>query len=167
VAQVATGRGSDLLTVVGVLLGHSRGKARCLGDLITEDGVVRETLPADGEPAQASYLVPFDRAELSPANSLLKLLRRPGSASSRAVGARPRLTPSTSGCADNRAQDCFWTYDDETRCGPAGRGLRGGNAAGRADAISLRWGREVQGSGSAPPARSDLIQPWAIWRGTS
>ena len=48
---------------------------RCLDDLIAEEGVVRETLPGDGEPVQAVYLVPFHRAELSMANSLLKLLR--------------------------------------------------------------------------------------------
>ncbi|WP_341716299.1 ATP-dependent RecD-like DNA helicase [Micromonospora sp. FIMYZ51] len=49
--------------------------ARCLGDLVAEEGVVRETLPAgDGRELPAVYLVPFHRAEQSLANSLLRLL---------------------------------------------------------------------------------------------
>jgi len=63
---------ADATTILEV---PSELATRCLDDLITEDGVVRETLPADGEPVQATYLVPFHRAELSLANSLLKLLR--------------------------------------------------------------------------------------------
>ncbi len=50
----------------------------CLDQLVTEDGVVREPLPAS-DPADAStvaavYLVPFHRAERSLAGSLLDLL---------------------------------------------------------------------------------------------
>ncbi|MFY1658730.1 ATP-dependent RecD-like DNA helicase [Micromonospora sp. WMMD1274] len=49
---------------------------RCLDDLVADEGVVRETLPAaDGQPVQAVYLVPFHRAEQSLANSLTRLLR--------------------------------------------------------------------------------------------
>lgn len=49
--------------------------ARCLDDLVADEGVVRETLPtADGQPVQAVYLVPFHRAEQSLANSLHRLL---------------------------------------------------------------------------------------------
>ncbi|MFV2102081.1 ATP-dependent RecD-like DNA helicase [Micromonospora sp. LOL_024] len=48
---------------------------RCLDDLIADEGVIRETLPAgDGQPVQAVYLVPFHRAEQSLASSLLRLL---------------------------------------------------------------------------------------------
>jgi exodeoxyribonuclease V alpha subunit len=47
--------------------------ARCLDDLVAEEGVVRESFPERDE--QAIYLVPFHRAELSLANSLLALLR--------------------------------------------------------------------------------------------
>ena len=47
--------------------------ARCLDDLVAEEGVVRETFP--GVEEQAIYLVPFHRAEISLANSLLALLR--------------------------------------------------------------------------------------------
>lgn len=55
----------------------------CLDDLVGEEGVVRETLPAeaapagratDGAPIEAVYLVPFHRAEQSLAGSLLRLL---------------------------------------------------------------------------------------------
>ncbi|MGW2583874.1 SF1B family DNA helicase RecD2 [Streptomyces virginiae] len=48
----------------------------CLAELVTEDGVVRESVPGpDGEPVIAVYLVPFHRAEVSLANQLLRLLR--------------------------------------------------------------------------------------------
>ena len=48
----------------------------CLAELVTEDGVVRESVPgpAGGEPITAVYLVPFHRAEISLANQLLRLL---------------------------------------------------------------------------------------------
>jgi exodeoxyribonuclease V alpha subunit len=49
--------------------------ARCLDDLVAEEGVVRETLSGLDGPVSAIYLVPFHRAELSLANSLLALLR--------------------------------------------------------------------------------------------
>ncbi|MFF7984007.1 ATP-dependent RecD-like DNA helicase [Streptomyces sp. NPDC007901] len=48
----------------------------CLSELVTEDGVVRESVPgSDGQPVTAVYLVPFHRAETSLANQLLRLLR--------------------------------------------------------------------------------------------
>ncbi|MGW6412854.1 SF1B family DNA helicase RecD2 [Streptomyces vinaceus] len=48
----------------------------CLAELVTEDGVVRESVPGpNGEPVTAVYLVPFHRAEVSLANQLLRLLR--------------------------------------------------------------------------------------------
>ncbi|MEU9547189.1 SF1B family DNA helicase RecD2 [Streptomyces mirabilis] len=48
----------------------------CLSELVTEDGVVRESVPGpDGQPVTAVYLVPFHRAETSLANQLLRLLR--------------------------------------------------------------------------------------------
>ncbi|GAA1957984.1 SF1B family DNA helicase RecD2 [Kitasatospora viridis] len=50
----------------------------CLAELIAEEGVVREVLPAEeaeGEPVSAIYLVPFHRAEVSLTNQLLRLLR--------------------------------------------------------------------------------------------
>lgn len=52
----------------------------CLGELVAEDGVVREEIPSDdpAEPTAAVYLVPFHRAELSVANQLLRLLRVDG-----------------------------------------------------------------------------------------
>ena len=52
---------------------------RCLDDLVAEEGVVREKVPDDGsdhpdpEPIDAVYLVPFHRAELSLASTLLRL----------------------------------------------------------------------------------------------
>ncbi|MDT4993415.1 MAG: exodeoxyribonuclease alpha subunit, partial [Actinoplanes sp.] len=47
----------------------------CLADLVAEEGVVHETLPAgDGETVEAIYLLPFHRAEQSLAGSLLRLL---------------------------------------------------------------------------------------------
>ncbi|MBT8226582.1 MAG: ATP-dependent RecD-like DNA helicase [Dactylosporangium sp.] len=48
---------------------------RCLDDLVADEGVVREAVPGDGEPVEAVYLVPFHRAEISLASSLLRLLR--------------------------------------------------------------------------------------------
>ncbi len=49
--------------------------ARCLEDLVSGEGVVREMLPhADGQMLPAVYLVPFYRAERSLASSLLRLL---------------------------------------------------------------------------------------------
>ncbi|MDH6140904.1 MULTISPECIES: SF1B family DNA helicase RecD2 [Kitasatospora] len=48
----------------------------CLGELVAEEGVVRELLPGDdGESVSAIYLVPFHRAEVSLSNQLLRLLR--------------------------------------------------------------------------------------------
>jgi exodeoxyribonuclease V alpha subunit len=52
----------------------------CLGELVDEEGVVREDVPAsdgDGERLKAVYLVPFHRAEISLAAQLLRLLRGP------------------------------------------------------------------------------------------
>lgn len=49
--------------------------ARCLDDLVADEGVVRDTLPgSDAESVRAVYLVPFHRAERSLASSLLRLL---------------------------------------------------------------------------------------------
>jgi len=49
--------------------------ARCLDELVAEEGVVREELPgADGQSESAVYLVPFHRAEQSLAGSLRRLL---------------------------------------------------------------------------------------------
>ncbi|WP_225844517.1 ATP-dependent RecD-like DNA helicase [Streptomyces sp. HPF1205] len=52
----------------------------CLGELVDEEGVVRESVPApdgDGEPVRAVYLVPFHRAEISLAGQVMRLLRGP------------------------------------------------------------------------------------------
>jgi exodeoxyribonuclease V alpha subunit len=51
----------------------------CLGELVAEEGVVRERVPdpEGGEPVSAVYLVPFHRAEISLAGQLLRLLRGP------------------------------------------------------------------------------------------
>jgi exodeoxyribonuclease V alpha subunit len=59
----------------------------CLAELVAEEGVVREQLPAEhgggagddsaGEQLTAVYLVPFHRAELSLSAQLLRLLRTP------------------------------------------------------------------------------------------
>ncbi|MGS2619956.1 SF1B family DNA helicase RecD2 [Micromonospora sp. LZ34] len=46
----------------------------CLDELVTEEGLVRETLPGADEPVPTVYLVPFHRAEQSLAGSLLRLL---------------------------------------------------------------------------------------------
>ncbi|MDH6113203.1 exodeoxyribonuclease V alpha subunit [Kitasatospora sp. MAP12-15] len=48
----------------------------CLAALVAEEGVVRESLPAEGgERVSAVYLVPFHRAEISLSNQVLRLLR--------------------------------------------------------------------------------------------
>jgi exodeoxyribonuclease V alpha subunit len=50
----------------------------CLEELSHEEGVVMEYLPGpDGQQVAAVYLVPFHRAEVSLANSLLRLLHAP------------------------------------------------------------------------------------------
>ncbi|WP_405729936.1 ATP-dependent RecD-like DNA helicase [Streptomyces sp. NBC_01537] len=51
----------------------------CLDELAKEEGVVREAVPdpEGGDPIRAVYLVPFHRAEISLAGSLLRLLRGP------------------------------------------------------------------------------------------
>ncbi|MEU1630011.1 ATP-dependent RecD-like DNA helicase [Streptomyces sp. NPDC020096] len=51
----------------------------CLGELVAEEGVVRERVPdpEGGDPVSAVYLVPFHRAEISLAGQLLRLLRGP------------------------------------------------------------------------------------------
>jgi exodeoxyribonuclease V alpha subunit len=52
----------------------------CLGQLVDDEGVVRESLPAPdggGERITAVYLVPFHRAEISLAAQLIRLLRGP------------------------------------------------------------------------------------------
>jgi exodeoxyribonuclease V alpha subunit len=51
----------------------------CLGELVEEEGVVRERVPdpEGGDPIRAVYLVPFHRAEISLAGQLLRLLRGP------------------------------------------------------------------------------------------
>jgi exodeoxyribonuclease V alpha subunit len=52
----------------------------CLGELADEEGVVREQVPAPNgheEQVKAVYLVPFHRAEISLAATLLRLLRGP------------------------------------------------------------------------------------------
>ncbi|MDQ2832120.1 MAG: AAA family ATPase, partial [Chloroflexota bacterium] len=52
--------------------------AACLEELSREEGVVMEGLPGpDGQQVTAVYLVPFHRAEVSLANSLLRLLHAP------------------------------------------------------------------------------------------
>jgi exodeoxyribonuclease V alpha subunit len=56
---------------------------RCLLDLVAEEGVVAEPLPADGSPdaavgtGRAIWLVPFHRAEVALAAGLLRLLGAP------------------------------------------------------------------------------------------
>ena len=48
---------------------------RCLDELVADEGLVRETMPGPDETTEAVYLVPFHRAEISLAGSLLRLLR--------------------------------------------------------------------------------------------
>lgn len=48
--------------------------ATCLEELVAEEGVVREEVPAADGAVPAVYLVPFHRAELSLAGALLRLL---------------------------------------------------------------------------------------------
>ncbi|GAA0620486.1 ATP-dependent RecD-like DNA helicase [Kutzneria viridogrisea] len=55
----------EILEVPSVLVGS------CLDELVEEEGLVRDSLPADD---QAIYLVPFHRAEISLANQSLRLL---------------------------------------------------------------------------------------------
>ncbi len=50
----------------------------CLAELVAEEGVVRESCPADDGLVGAIYLVPFHRAEISLAGQLLRLLRTAG-----------------------------------------------------------------------------------------
>ena len=67
---------AKILNVPGDLI------ATCLDELVAEEGVVRQPMPAgepkadepEPEPVQAIYLVPFHRAESSLAGSLLRLL---------------------------------------------------------------------------------------------
>ncbi|GAA5201616.1 ATP-dependent RecD-like DNA helicase [Rugosimonospora acidiphila] len=64
---------AQLVTDAGKILGVPADLIdRCLDELAAEEGVVREELPDD---VTAVYLVPFHRAELSLAGSLLRLLR--------------------------------------------------------------------------------------------
>src|SRR5215211_6073636 len=56
--------------------------SRCLEDLVAEEGVVAEPLPAEGSPdaaagTRAIWLVPFHRAEAALAGGLLRLLGAP------------------------------------------------------------------------------------------
>ncbi len=57
--------------------------SRCLEELVAEEGVVVEPLPADGSPdaaagtGRAVWLVPFHRAEVALAAGLLRLLQAP------------------------------------------------------------------------------------------
>src|SRR5215208_6975166 len=56
--------------------------SRCLEELVAEEGVVAEPLPADGSPdaaagTRAIWLVPFHRAEAALAGGLLRLLGAP------------------------------------------------------------------------------------------
>jgi exodeoxyribonuclease V alpha subunit len=72
---------SDAVKLLAVEIGLV---IECLAELVAEEGVVREQLPAGpgadgdtggGEQLSAVYLVPFHRAELSLAAQLLRLLR--------------------------------------------------------------------------------------------
>ncbi len=65
---------SDAVKLLGVDIGLV---IDCLGELVTEEGVVRERVPdpEGGDPLAAVYLVPFHRAELSLAGQVLRLLR--------------------------------------------------------------------------------------------
>jgi len=65
-------KATDILGVEATLA------ATCLEELSHEEGVVMEYLPGpDGQQVAAVYLVPFHRAEVSLANSLLRLLHAP------------------------------------------------------------------------------------------
>ncbi|MGC9670472.1 ATP-dependent RecD-like DNA helicase [Planosporangium sp. 12N6] len=62
---------AKILDVPAVLIGS------CLDELVAEEGVVREDVPGTDGTVPAVYLVPFHRAELSVAGSLLRLLNDP------------------------------------------------------------------------------------------
>jgi exodeoxyribonuclease V alpha subunit len=75
---------TELVTEATELLGVDTGLAgRCLEELVAEEGVVAEPLPADVSPdaptgvARAIWLVPFHRAESALAAGLLRLLDAP------------------------------------------------------------------------------------------
>ncbi|ABW14288.1 helicase, RecD/TraA family [Parafrankia sp. EAN1pec] len=65
---------ADAVRILGVDTG---AVIEGLGELITEEGVVREDVPGEDpeQPVAAVYLVPFHRAEISVAGQLLRLLR--------------------------------------------------------------------------------------------
>ncbi|MEX5707447.1 ATP-dependent RecD-like DNA helicase [Parafrankia sp. FMc6] len=65
---------ADAVRILGVDTG---AVIEGLGELITEEGVVREEVPGEDpeQPVAAVYLVPFHRAEISVAGQLLRLLR--------------------------------------------------------------------------------------------
>jgi exodeoxyribonuclease V alpha subunit len=73
---------SDAVKLLAVEIGLV---IECLAELVQEEGVVREQVPAgdgdgadgSGEQRTAVYLVPFHRAEISLANQVLRLLRGP------------------------------------------------------------------------------------------
>ena len=69
----------ELIAKATEILGVDTSLAEsCLEELSHEDGVIREYLPGpDGQQVTAVYLVPFHRAEVSLANSLLRLLHAP------------------------------------------------------------------------------------------
>src|SRR3569833_2258620 len=69
-ADQLIGEATKILDVPSALAG------RCLDDLVTEEGAVREALPGPDGPIEAIYLVPFHRAEMSLANALLTLVRQ-------------------------------------------------------------------------------------------
>jgi exodeoxyribonuclease V alpha subunit len=75
---------TELVTKATGLLGVDGGLAsRCLEELVAEEGVVAEPLPADVSPGvpegsgRAVWLVPFHRAETALAAGLLRLLQVP------------------------------------------------------------------------------------------
>jgi exodeoxyribonuclease V alpha subunit len=75
---------TELVTKATGLLGVDAGLAgRCLEELVAEEGVVAEPLPADVSPGvpegtgRAVWLVPFHRAETALAGGLLRLLDAP------------------------------------------------------------------------------------------
>jgi exodeoxyribonuclease V alpha subunit len=75
---------AELVTKATGLLGVDTVLAgRCLKELVAEEGVVAEPLPADVSPdaaagtGRAVWLVPFHRAEVALAGGLLRLLRAP------------------------------------------------------------------------------------------
>jgi len=71
-AELVAKKATEILGVEATLA------VACLEELSREEGVVREYLPgADDQQVTAVYLVPFHRAEVSLANSLLRLLGAP------------------------------------------------------------------------------------------